>query len=102
VEEFLLSKEIEDGCSPKTIKAYAHDLSLFKKSIPSDINIGTITIRHIRAFLKTLYDRNYTKPGLARKIATLKSFFNFLELNEYITKNLIRLIEKKSSDNKLN
>ncbi|MHA1821250.1 MAG: site-specific tyrosine recombinase/integron integrase, partial [Promethearchaeota archaeon] len=92
IEDFLLSKEIEDGCSQNTIKAYKYDLELFKKALPPNIEIGRITQTHIRIFLKTLKQRNYTKVGIARKIACLKSFFKFLEQSEVISKNPMRTI----------
>ena len=31
IDDFLLSKEIEDGCSQSTLRAYRHDLSLFNR-----------------------------------------------------------------------
>lgn len=86
-EDFLIAKEVEEGCRPSTIEAYRYDLEKFV-----DI-IGDIPINHklmrskIRIFLKRLKDKGYTKKSLSRKIACLRSFFKFLSLNEYISKN---------------
>lgn len=92
VEDFLLSKEIENGCSPNTIAAYKHDLSLFLKTLPPNCEISRVNHIQIRVFLKTLKDRNFTKTGIARKIACLRSFFNFLELSDIIIKNPMKKI----------
>ncbi len=92
IEDFLLSKEIETGCSPATIRAYQHDLKLFDQSLRQSTSIDQINQIHVRAFLKILRDREYTKTAIARKIACLKSFFNFLEDSEMIIKNPMKKI----------
>lgn len=87
IDDFLLSKEIEEGCSPNTIKAYNYDLQKFVNLI-GDIDLESpILKQQIRAFLKKLKDLNYVKKSLGRKIACLKSYFNFLSINEYLDKN---------------
>jgi site-specific recombinase XerD len=92
IDDFLLSKEIESGCSPATIRAYQHDLKLFDQSLRINTSIEQINQIHVRAFLKILRDREYTKTAIARKIACLKSFFNFLEDSEMILKNPMKKI----------
>ncbi|MHA1730105.1 MAG: site-specific tyrosine recombinase/integron integrase [Promethearchaeota archaeon] len=95
IDDFLLSKEIENGCALSTIKAYKYDLSLFEKSINKrnkEFKISNLNQIHIRHFLRSLKEKSYTKTAIARKIACLRSFFNFLEQSEYITKNPMRKI----------
>ena len=85
VDDFLIAKEIEEGCAPSTIKAYNYDLRMFINLI-GDLEINSPQLRtQIRLFLKKLKDRDYTKKSIARKIASLRSFFKFLTVNEYIT-----------------
>ena len=86
-DDFLISKEIEEGCTNSTVKAYSYDLNMFISQI-GDLNADSPMLRQrIRLFLKKLKDKNYSKKGISRKIATLRSFFKFLTLNEYISKN---------------
>jgi site-specific recombinase XerD len=92
IPDFLLSKEVEAGCSPRTVLAYRYDLSMFQQTI-GDLAIENIRLLHIRQFLKVLYDKNYTKSALARKIACLKSFFQFCFENEIIEKNPMMTIK---------
>jgi integrase/recombinase XerD len=93
IEDFLVSKEVEEGCSSSTIKAYRYDLNKFLDII-GDIEIDSTVIRQrIRLFLKKLKDKGYTKKGIGRKIASLRSFFKFLTLNEYISKNPMSTIK---------
>ena len=87
ITDFLFSKEIEDGCSKSTIRAYHYDLKKFITiSGDLDINDPELIIK-VRDFLRNLYDLGYQKKSVARKIATLRSFFKFLYINEYIMKN---------------
>ncbi|MFW9949687.1 MAG: tyrosine-type recombinase/integrase, partial [Candidatus Thorarchaeota archaeon] len=48
--------------------------------------------QRIRFFLKKLKDMEYTKKGISRKIASLRSYFKFLTLNEFIAKNPMETI----------
>jgi site-specific recombinase XerD len=87
ISDFLISKEVEEGCTQSTIKAYRYDLEKFIE-LTGDIEIDSpIMPQRIRLFLKKLKDMDYTKKGIGRKIACLRSFFKFLALNEYIEKN---------------
>ncbi|MHA1674571.1 MAG: site-specific tyrosine recombinase/integron integrase [Promethearchaeota archaeon] len=92
IPDFLIAKEIEEGCSKQTIRAYGYDLKNFSSTI-GNIPISSIQKHHIRKFLRELHSRNYSKAGLARKIACLKSFFKFCEENEIIDSNPSRTIK---------
>ena len=110
VEDFLNYLESIKGKSPNTIDAYTIDLRLFfrflkihlgiveitndiefKNIIISDIDIDiirNIQLRDLYAFLKFLdKERNNSSQAKARKVATLKSFFNFLNLKLKVIKN---------------
>ncbi len=93
VEDFLISKEVEEGCAASTIKAYHYDLNKFM-SLVGDIDMNSPMVRQrIRLFLKKLKDMEYKKKAIARKIATLRSYFKFLTLNEFIDKNPMSTIK---------
>jgi site-specific recombinase XerD len=93
VEDFLISKEVEEGCAESTIKAYRYDLDKFI-SLVGDIDMNSPMIRQrIRLFLKKIKDLGYTKKGIGRKIASLRSYFKFLTLNEFIEKNPMSTIK---------
>ncbi|MHA2035722.1 MAG: site-specific tyrosine recombinase/integron integrase [Promethearchaeota archaeon] len=93
VEDFLISKEVEEGCATSTIKAYRYDLDKFI-SLVGDIDMNSPMVRQrIRLFLKKIKDKGYTKKGIGRKIASLRSYFKFLTLNEFIDKNPMSTIK---------
>ncbi|MBY9008155.1 MAG: tyrosine-type recombinase/integrase [Candidatus Lokiarchaeota archaeon] len=87
IEDFLIAKEVEEGCSNSTIRAYKYDLEKLIEII-GDIEIEHKLIRQkIRLFLKVLKDKSYTKKAIGRKIACLRSYFKFLTLNEFVSNN---------------
>jgi len=93
IDDFLISKEVEEGCAPSTIKAYRYDLEKLI-SLVGDLSLESPMLRQrIRLFLKHLKDLNYSKKGISRKIASLRSYFKFLTLNEFITKNPMATIK---------
>ncbi len=93
IEDFLISKEVEEGCAPSTIKAYKYDLDKFINLV-GDIDMNSPLVRQrIRLFLKKIKDKGYSKKGIGRKIATLRSYFKFLTLNEFIEKNPMSTIK---------
>jgi site-specific recombinase XerD len=85
-DDFLLTKEIEEGRSPATVRAYRYDLVMFA-AVVGDVEVDHITPLHVRKFLRELAERHYTKKGVGRKIAALRSFFSFLVFNDLIDKN---------------
>ena len=93
IEDFLISKEVEEGCAPSTIKAYKYDLDKFINLV-GDIDMNSPLVRQrIRLFLKKIKDKGYSKKGIGRKIASLRSYFKFLTLNEFIEKNPMSTIK---------
>lgn len=93
IEDFLIAKNVEEGCASSTIKAYRYDLQKFIELV-GDLQINSPVLRQkIRLFLKKLNEINYTKKGIGRKIASLRSFFKFLELDEFLSKNPMRTIK---------
>jgi len=93
IEDFLISKEVEEGCATSTIKAYKYDLDKFI-SLVGDVDMNSPVVRQrIRLFLKKIKDLGYTKKGIGRKIASLRSYFKFITLNEFIEKNPMSTIK---------
>lgn len=83
---FLAHTGAERGLSPKTIAAYRHDLGKFaefaEKEIGKNYGIGDIDQYTIKAYMQFLADTGYKRANSAisrgRKLATIKSFFNYL------------------------
>ena len=95
IESFLTHCKVEKNLSPKSIDAYRIDLyqycSFLKKK---DLQNGEIDVGKdgVRSWLKTLSDE--LKPSSQkRKVATLKIFFSYLEQEELIESNPMRLLK---------
>jgi integrase/recombinase XerC len=83
--------------SKHTITSYFTDLNQFEFFLKNDleqenIQIDTINKFMIRSFISHLMDKKYSKKAIARKLASLRSFFNYLTLSEAISSNPAKLI----------
>ncbi len=92
--QYLSYLSIEKNCSPLTINDYRLELEKFSEYIikrTSDLNEINITL--IRSYIHTIKEeRNLSNTSIYKKIAILKSYFNFLEDEEVIVKNPTRKI----------
>jgi len=89
IEKFIEYLENEKNYSLHTCKDYTEDLEQFNDFVKK-LNLEDIKqIDHIiiRQFLGELNQRNYSKRSIARKLASIKSFFKFLLKREYIKTN---------------
>ena len=55
----------------------------------------------VRAFLAQLREKNYCKSTVARKLATLRSFYKFLVRRSYVTNNPVAPIRTPKQDKRL-
>ncbi len=90
IEQFGNSLKAERDASLHTLKAYTGDLKEFFAFIdkkPQDIdNLD------IRSFLASLHHRKLKKSSIARKLATIRTFFKFLHKEGYVKKNPAKLV----------
>lgn len=84
IQQFLHYLLVERGFSPRTIKAYGHDLNKFVEFLASvdKEDIRTVTKEDIRHFLSYLAQNGFKRPNIeitrARKLSSIKSFFKYL------------------------
>ena len=91
IDTFINYLAVERGLSTHTQAAYRNDLSalatfLTRKDDPSP-SWNAIEERAIRGFLGDLDNRGYALSTKSRKIASAKSFFNFLKTEGVIRNN---------------
>lgn len=100
LNRFLRYLWIEKGASSGTIEAYRLDIE--KGLIPFLLQRGKygakeVTKADIRAYLEYLaIERNNSNVTRARKLASIKSFFNYLAENEILEVNPAALIKSPS------
>ena len=83
IKEFLISVSAEKNFSDNTLKAYSRDFSRFatfikKFYIESFNDIHQINRLQIRQFMGNEFESGLSSKTVARRLASIKSFFNFL------------------------
>jgi integrase/recombinase XerD len=92
--EFFNHCQYEKNLSPKTVKFYRIDLlqfSTFMELNEYPATVGQIDKNHLKDYLKVL--SQWKPKTIKRKIATLKTLFNYLEFEDHIPANPIRKLK---------
>ena len=101
IDSFVNYLAVERGLSANTLSAYRNDLSALAKFLSpkskSPISWGSVKERDIRNFLDDLDKRGYSLATKSRKIASAKSFFNFLKSEGIIHNNLMDEVRQPRS-----
>ncbi|MED4163295.1 tyrosine recombinase XerC [Halalkalibacterium halodurans] len=89
VSAFLLFLKMEKNHSPHTIVNYELDLRHFRdfmeqQSIPSFAAVSYAFVRH---YLTVLYEQEYARSTVSRKLSTLRSFYQFLVREKWVMEN---------------
>ena len=99
-KEYLIS---ERNYSEYTINSYISDILEFKEFLKSE-DFGTlITARstHARYFMTRLFNNDFKKKSIARKLSSLKTFYRYLITENIVTKNPFELIESPKVEKSL-
>ncbi|MEO6964277.1 MAG: tyrosine-type recombinase/integrase [Acidobacteriaceae bacterium] len=86
----------ERAGSEHTIRAYQRELNSFAAFLAKRCGAAVVPaeIEHpvIRAYLGTLYEKNLSKPSVARALAAIRSWFGWLARTGHIEQNPARLV----------
>lgn len=88
VDDFLTHIRYEKRLSHHTITAYAKDLEQFSLFLTTECNISQPELadfRHIRSWIVSMVESGMDKSSVNRKIATLRTFYEFLLRRKVIT-----------------
>jgi len=86
IQKFITYLKVEKNSSQYTLINYQIDLKDFNGSIKQK-PLENITHTDVRLFLARMKEKNFAKRSVARKMATLRSFFRFLCREGYIKAN---------------
>ncbi|HEX6651054.1 MAG TPA: tyrosine recombinase XerC [Pyrinomonadaceae bacterium] len=106
IEQFLEHLRYERNVSAHTLRNYASDLEQFiqflapdKKTKPPDVTeIDHLTIRE---WLSSLHTDQKKKSSIARKLAALRTFFQFLVREQVLELNPAKLVSTPKLEKKL-
>jgi len=94
---------LEKHLSENTIEAYMRDLAQFAHYIlrMNDVPPAKVEREMIEHYMGWLYSNNREKSSQARALSGIKSFFNFLLLNELIDSSPAEMIEAPKASRQL-
>lgn len=108
IEKYLKYLQVERNSSPHTVTSYENDLNSFLEFCSSqmeiseeNVDVQSITRLTIRLWLGELSEKELAKSSIARKVASLRSFFKYAFKRGYITKNPAHLLIVPKKDKTL-
>lgn len=106
LDQFLQHLKYERNMSPHTLRNYASDLEQFREYLlkiekRDDIPVGQIDRLTIREWMATLHAANKKKASIARKLASLRTFFQFLIREGKLETNPAKLVATPRIERKL-
>jgi integrase/recombinase XerC len=97
--QFLSYLKHERNASPHTIASYRRDLNQLGRFLEERGTVLTSVDNVIlRSFLATLYERKIKKSTIARKLAAMRSFFQFCIRNKWIQDNPAKVVATPRQD----
>lgn len=96
ISQYMEYLEIERGLATNTIMAYRSDLySLSDFLVEQNVeDYSQIQRINLNMYIKNLYDKKFTPRSITREIASIKGFFKWLSINDYIKHNPALSIEQ--------
>ncbi|GMR21904.1 MAG: tyrosine recombinase XerC [Acidobacteriota bacterium] len=104
VDAFLEDLRHRRGLSAHTIKNYRSDLLQFGAFLEGSLGITRfekVDVLAIRAFLAELHQNGIARSSIARKLASIRTFFRYLTREGKLGKNTARLVSTPRLDKKI-
>ncbi|MEM7262289.1 MAG: site-specific integrase, partial [Planctomycetota bacterium] len=81
MQDFIRHLRDERNLSPQTIRAYTTDLEQLREffQVKSLDELAQIDTQQVRRFLAFLDDEGYSKTTVVRKLASVRSYFRYLQ-----------------------
>ena len=103
LKDFANNIKLEKNHSYNTVLAYVSDVRAFILYLEEETSVNSVkdvTEFEIKGYLSKIYE-NVKKTSLARKIESIKSYFNFLEKKHIIKQNPAFLLDLPKTEKKL-
>jgi integrase/recombinase XerC len=93
LEAFISYLKHEKNASPHTITSYGRDLDQFAEYLNRyNISLRKIDNVILRGFLAVLYDEKIKKSTISRKLAAIRSFFQFCIIRGWLEDNPAKIV----------
>ncbi len=105
IAQFLRYLDIERNASDLTIKSYREDLMDLADYLSDDgtkqVNPETITPSDLRTYVSALHEAGYDRSSIARKLASLRSFYRFAQRQKFASGNPAKPLRNPRAARKL-
>lgn len=103
-QKFISYLSSERRLSQNTIISYSNDLDQFHCFLDENFNITSqisdVSFHIVRGWVANLFENGVQPRSINRKISTLKTFFKYLEREEFIDVNpMLKVVGPKASKN---
>lgn len=86
IQAFLRFCQFNEGLSSNSIQAYRRDLSLFATWLASqNLTLLQVTLADLDPYLASLFDQGHKNSSIARKISSLKRFYHYCLMQDYVS-----------------
>jgi integrase/recombinase XerC len=96
IEKFIHYLRYERNVSPDTIREYRRDMEQFEAFLtpPGEAAppLAEIDHRMVREYVGSMYDRKLERASVARRLASLRTFFKFCVREKLAAQNPARLV----------
>lgn len=100
IEKFIRYLEVEKNYSSLTLLNYRHDLNEFKKFL-GETKIENTDYLTLRKYLVVLKGQNLNNTSISRRLSSLRSFFRFLNRENYLKNNPVAGISSPKKEKHL-
>ncbi len=103
LNDYLTELRIERNLADNSLEAYSRDIKSFLRFIAEEgvSDLTDVTIDHAREFFMTLSEAGLNATSLARYHSSLKGFFSYLVVSEYIKKSPVARLKPPKLSRKL-
>ena len=105
IARFLRYLHVERNASDLTVKSYREDLACLVEYLDGvsgrSPEPGAITTADLRGYVAALHEAGYAKSSVARRLATLRSFFRFAQREGLAEHNPAKPLRNPRRDRKL-
>jgi integrase/recombinase XerC len=105
ISRFLTYLKVERNCSELTTKSYREDLEILADYLANTLGknprLDEITPVILRGYMAALHDAGYAKSSIARRLASMRSFFKFAQREGRCHSNPAKPLRNPRLDRKL-
>lgn len=105
VGQFLKFLSVERNASVLTVKSYREDLTSLTQYLTDSYgrtpSPAELTPLDLRGYVSALHDAGYAKTSIARRLASLRTFFKFAQREELADSNPAKPLRNPRPDRKL-